>query len=155
MQVNTNYNSQSFGAVKFTQDTVPLLKRMSAKELKLIKQWQKDASQTKNWDLEVHYNKYVDNFTPIYKNKNKSAEIKEHFGGIDAYKLEGNTVFAHSYTNDENIPDKLQFLTAKRANEAFEVMKGNAFKLSPFESVKRFVKSLKLLDESYEFMGKK
>ncbi len=154
MQVNTNYNYPSFGIATFTKETRPLLRKMSVEELKQIKQWQKEVKNNGNWDLEVGYNEFVDCFYPVYKNKNESARIQEHWGGIDAYRVEGNTVYAYSYTCDENVHDELKFSSPERAREAYTIMKGKAYDLSPFERVKRYIKSLQLLNESYEFMKK-
>jgi len=138
--------------MKFSKDTIPLLKRMPVEQLRQFKQWQKEVASTKNWDLELTYNEYRDSFTPIYKCKTDFGGISEHFGGIDAYKLEGKTVHACSYTCDDNIHTRLEFATKDRAKKAYDVMKGSGFGLSTFERVKRYVKSLKLLDESYQFM---
>ena len=78
-----------------------------------------------------------------------------HWGGLDACSVKGNTVYAHSYNCDENVHDELEFSSPERAREAYEVMKGRDWNLSPFESVERYMKTLEFLDESYEYMGKK
>ena len=152
MQVNTNYNHPSFGIATFTKEALPLLRKMPAKQRRQIEQLQQIVKNTENWDLEIGYNKYSDNFYPTYKNKNKFARIQEHCGGIDAYRVEGNTVYANSYTCDENVYDELKFSSPVRAREAYNIMKGRDFKLSPFGRAARYILSLKLLDESYEFM---
>lgn len=152
MRIDNNCNSPHFTAMRFEKDTIPLLKRMSIKQLKQVKQWKKEVAYTKNWDLNVSYNKWTDDFYPTYQNKDSYRGIAYHCGGIDAYKLDGKSVRAHSYTNDENVYDVLEFSTRKRAEEAYDVMQGNDFNLSPFERIERYVKSLKLLDESYQYM---
>lgn len=154
MQVNTNYNSPSFGFVKFTPETRPLLRKMTIEQLEYIKQLKEEAKKTNNWDLEIDYNKYTDNFSPVYKNRDNSAYINKHSCGLDAYGVEGDTVRVRSYTCDENVYDELEFSSPERAAEAYEVMQGDSFNLPPYERAVRYIKSLKFLDESYEFMKK-
>lgn len=152
MRIDNNYNSPNFTAMRFEKDTIPLLKRMSREQLKQMIQWKKEVANTKNWDLELSYHDYTDCFLPTYRSKQNFRDIDKHFGGIDAYKLEGKTVHAKSYTEDKNIYDKLEFATRERAEQAYNEMKGDSLYLFPFECIKRYVKGLKLLDESYQFM---
>lgn len=153
MRVNTNYNSPSFGVATFNK-CEPLLLKMPAEQLRQIRQWQEDPKikNSKNWDLEITMNSDGDNFSPTYINKDKSARIEEHDCGLDAFRVKGDTVYAHSYTYDENVHDELRFPSPERAKEAFEVMQGKDWNLTPFERVERYMKTLKFLDESYEFM---
>ena len=155
MRVNTNYNSPSFGIATITPGARQLLRKVSTEEYRKIEQWQEDPKikDSKNWDLRIDYFDSCDGIYPVYINKDEFAG-ETHAGGLDAFKVEGDTVHAYSYTGDDDVHEILRFSSPERAKEAFEVMQGTDSELSTFERVERYMKTLKFLDESYEFMKK-
>lgn len=156
MQVNripsNNYSNQpNFGMLKFDKSATPLLKKLSAKELKEVRKLEMKAAKTKRWNLTISSIRNG-SFYAIFDD---SYNLKfTHCGSLESYKLNKNKVHVHSYSQDDDILDTLRFPTAKRARKVYNSMYGEYYNLSPFEQIKKFVNALKYLDESYEYMAK-
>lgn len=156
MQVNrtqsNNYGNQpNFGMLNFDKSAIPVLKNLSVKELKEVRNLKKEAAKTKRWNLTISS---VSDGMFYAKYKDVRGLKPEHHVSLDSYRLSNDTVYVHSYTCDENVPDKLRFPTAERAREVYNFMHTEYYKLSPFGQIKKFVDTLRYLDESYEYMAK-
>lgn len=156
MQVNriqsNNYGNQpNFGMLKFDKSAIPILKTLTADELTQVVKLKKEAAKTKRWNLTISS---VSDRKFYAKYKDSRGLEPEHHVSLDSYRLNNDTVYVHSYTCDENVHDKLRFPTAERASEVYDSMRTEYYKLSPIEQIKKFVNTLRYLDESYEYMAK-
>lgn len=155
MQVNrvqSNNNQPNFKALKFTEGTKSLLKTLSGEELLQIKQLQKEVANTKHWDFEVKGHATRDYFWGEFINKDKSYYGAVLDGNLHPWKREDNIVTMKSYDCEDDYYDKFRFPSAGRAEQVQSTLV-NAERLSnPFEQIKQFVKTLKVLEESTAFM---
>lgn len=159
MQVNkvqSNPNPR-FGALIVDKSAAPILKKMSAKELKQIREWQKEFANTKHWDLKLEpYFPHEDCLLTRLVNKNEAFGVQKYIDNTCSWDCNGNSVVANSFSSypQEVNPSKytLRFPTSMQAVEAYNLMK-NQWYSSVFKKVERSVNLLKVHEKAFEHMS--